>query len=272
MSHALRAPCGAPPFLPATTTHVSELADRLRETGLVALDGLGSVGGVVARSVVLGFAERIMEITAHRDSDPDGLTTLYDTRRHAKRTGYAGLTNRELAPHTERSGLPRPPRLMLLVCANPAAQGGACLLTDGQAVHAELAEKHPEALDLLSTRHTAYFGGGDGHPTQIFTPHAEGRVSLRLRTDTLARWNPLVTPHLPLLRAVISRHQITLPLLAGQGYLLDNTRWLHARQRFTGDRLCWRALGEPHPAVLPLPMGFLPVPTGPQLPPTTETS
>ncbi|MFD9483633.1 TauD/TfdA family dioxygenase [Streptomyces sp. NPDC059991] len=250
MRHALRAPGSAPPFHSATHTPVNILADRLREIGLVTLEGLGT------RAAVLGFAERIMEVTAHRDSEPDGLTTIYDTRRHAQQTGYAGLTASELSAHTERSGLPRPPRLMLLVCAMPASQGGECLLTDGRSVHAELTAHQPEALDLLSTPRTAYFGGGDGHATQVFTPHPGGRVALRLRTDGLARWNPLLAPYLPHLRAAIDRHQITLPLTVGQGYLLDNSRWLHARNAFTGDRLCWRALGEPRPSLFPLPIGF----------------
>ncbi|PKV84227.1 TauD/TfdA family dioxygenase [Streptomyces sp. TLI_146] len=264
-AHALRAP--APPFQPATTLSVNDLAERLRETGLVSVDRL------VLRSSVTAFADRIMRVTAHRDSDArDGLTTIYDTRRDTQQAGYGGFTSSELAPHTERSGIPRPPRLMLLVCAYPAATGGECLLTDGRAVHADLAAHHPDALDLLSTRHTAFFGGGDGHASQVFTPRAEGRVSLRLRLDALARWSPLVEPHLPALRAAIQRHQLTLPLQAGQGYLLDNSRWLHARTSYTGDRLMWRALGEPLPQLTPLPTGFRPAPRTPDRAPEETAS
>ncbi|MFD9634093.1 hypothetical protein [Streptomyces violascens] len=92
MSHALRAPGGIPPVHPANTTPVSELAEQLRQTGLVALDRL------VTRGIVLAFAAGIMKVTAHRDSDPDGLTTIYDSRRHATRTGHAGLTTAN-SPH-----------------------------------------------------------------------------------------------------------------------------------------------------------------------------
>ncbi|MEU3499919.1 TauD/TfdA family dioxygenase [Streptomyces hundungensis] len=264
MSHALRTPEGAPVFHSAVTTPVGGLADKLRATGLVTVDQL------MTRSSVTAFAARLMRVTPHRDSDPrDGLTLIYDTQRHAGRLGYAGLTRRELAPHTERSGVARPPRLMLLVCASQAVMGGECLLTDGQAVHADLACQAPEALDALRTARTAYFGGADGHAGQVFTRHGEGRVSLRLRMDALARWSPLVKPHVPLLEAAIRRHQITLPLMAGQGYLIDNSRWLHARNSFAGGRLCWRALGEPLPALGHLPPGFssaatAPVPAAPE--------
>lgn len=203
------------------TPHV--IARRLRKRGLIVLDGLTS------RTDVLALASGIMHITAHRDSDSDGLTTIRDTRRHMRRPGFAGFTNQELAPHTERSGIPLPPRLMFLVCGSPAGQGGECLLTDAQAVHTELVRYRREAAILLSEPRTAFFGAGDGHATQVFTTHPGGSMSVRLRMDGLARWSPMVQPHVRDLRTATIRNQLSLRLAAGQGYLLDNTRWLHAR-------------------------------------------
>ncbi|MEV5506634.1 TauD/TfdA family dioxygenase [Streptomyces orinoci] len=226
------------------------IEERLQQSGLVILDGFST------RRAVIDFAERIMDLTPHRDSDPDGLTTIRDTRRHAHLAGYAGLTNGEVAPHTERAGIPTPPRLMLMVCGTPAAHGGTCLLTDGRSVHTEIAARMREVAVALAKPRTAFFGAADGHATQVFTEHPDGRVSLRLRLDGLARFSPLVQPHLPMLRAVLSTHQIPLKLAAGQGYLLDNHRWLHARTAFTGLRLFWRALGEPR---FVLPRGFAPL-------------
>ncbi|MFD4554869.1 TauD/TfdA family dioxygenase [Streptomyces sp. NPDC058469] len=225
------------------------IAGRLRETGLVTVDGLAS------RTAVLAFATRIMNVVPHRDSGPDGLTTICDTRRDAHRAGFAGFSNGPLDPHTERSGTPNPPRLMLLVCGQVAVTGGECLLTDGQAVHSDLFSGHRQAGVALAQPRTAFFGAGDGHPTQVFTVHHDLRVSVRLRFDGLARWNPIVQPYLPQLRAAAIRHQVRLPLAPGQGYLLDNERWLHARSAFTGDRLFWRALGQP---LFAMPRGFIP--------------
>ncbi|MFV2178021.1 TauD/TfdA family dioxygenase [Actinomadura sp. LOL_016] len=223
------------------------IAERLRGVGLVVLDGLTS------RAEVLALASQVMDVTAHRDSDADGLTTICDTGRHQGRSGFAGFTNGELAPHTERSGTSVPPRLMLLVCANPAPVGGESLLTDARTVHAELIQHRRDAAAALSTPRTAFFGAGDGHATQVFTAHADHRIAMRLRLDDLARWSPLVQPYVRDLRATAVAHQLALPLAAGQGYLLDNSRWLHARNAFTGRRLCWRALGEPK---FPLAPGF----------------
>ncbi|MFF7533199.1 TauD/TfdA family dioxygenase [Streptomyces bobili] len=215
------------------------VADALRSTGLALLDQLPT------RQDVLDAAADVMHITPHRDSDPDGLTVIRDTGRHTGREGFAGLSNGEVLPHTERSSLATPPRLMMLVCARPATTGGQCLLADGHAVYADLAEDHPDALAALSEPRSAFFGGRDGHLGSVFTPRPDGRPQIRLRWDSLARFSPLAQPYLPVLRAAIARRQRTLTLAAGQGYVLDNTRWLHARTAFTGPRLCYRALGEP---------------------------
>jgi hypothetical protein len=228
-----------PPSLDAT----SVVFEALRSTGMVLLDRLPT------RQDVLNAASRIMRITAHRDSDPDGLTVIRDTGLHAGREGFAGLGNGEVLPHTERSSILIPPRLMVLVCARPATTGGECLLADGHVVYDDLAANHPDALAALSEPRSAFFGGGDGHLGAIFTlRHDRRRPEVRLRWDGLARFSPLLQPYLPVLRAAITRHQRVLTLDAGQGYVLDNTRWLHARTAFTGPRLCYRALGDPKDA------------------------
>ncbi|WP_128435052.1 TauD/TfdA family dioxygenase [Streptomyces cyaneus] len=218
-----------------------------RETGFVTVDGLAS------RTAVLTFATRIMHLVPHRDSDPDGLTTICDTRRDAHRAGLAGFGNGPLDPHTERSGTPNPPRPVLLVCGQTGATDEECLLTGGQAVHYDLSTGDRQAGAALAQPRTAFFGAGDGHTTQVFTAHDGLRVSVRLRFDGLARWNPIVQPYLPQLRATAGRHQVRLDLAPGQGYLLDNERRLHARRAFTGDRLFCRALGKP---LFPMLRGF----------------
>ncbi|MEV0778601.1 TauD/TfdA family dioxygenase [Streptomyces sp. NPDC050433] len=234
----------------------AQFAQQLRESGLVTLDGLAT------RDAVWSFASRVMTISPHRDSDPDGLTTIRDSPRHAGRPGFAGLGNGQLDPHTERSSLPSPPRLMLLVCSRTADRGGECLLTDGRRVHADLLHKEGgEAADALSQARTAYFGAGDGHASQVLSSHRDGRVSIRLRFDALARWSPIVQPHLSRLRAAALSHQQSLRLKPGQGYLLDNQRWLHARSAFVGDRVHWRALGDPR---FNLRHGFAPTVATPQ--------
>ncbi|WP_405749377.1 TauD/TfdA family dioxygenase [Streptomyces sp. NBC_01411] len=229
-----------------------DIARRLGEDGLV------TVAGLTSRTAVLSFASRIMTVVPHRDSEADGLTTIRNTDLPVSRPGFAGFGAGELAPHTDRSGIPAPPRLMLLVCAQPAEAGGRSLLADGQRIYNEMLQSGSDAVRALSMPRTAYFGAGDGHATEVFTWHDDATVSVRLRLDGLARFSPLVQPYLPQLRSAITREQLSLPLLTGQGYLLDNRRWLHARTSFIGSRMCWRALGE---ARFDLPQGFAPEPT-----------
>ncbi|MGW2325280.1 TauD/TfdA family dioxygenase [Streptomyces sp. NPDC001700] len=226
--------------LPFQRADQTASADWLSTTGLLDLDGL------LTRQAVLAFADRVMRIAPHSEGDFDGLTVIRNTGRHADQAGCAGLTSAEVRPHTERSGTPVPPRLMMLVCHRPATRGGECLLADGWAVRDDLAAYHPDALAALSAPRSAYFGGADGHLGAVFGTRPDGRrPEIRLRWDSLVRFSPLVQPYLPLLRAVIARHQQVRRLQPGQGYLLDNTRWLHARTAFDGPRVCYRALGEP---------------------------
>ncbi|WP_406401425.1 TauD/TfdA family dioxygenase [Streptomyces uncialis] len=228
------------------------MASLLRKNGLVTLNGLA------IRQEVLEFASRLMTITPHPHDAPDGLTLIHDTGSHTHRAGFAGLGSGELLAHTERSGTPKPSRLLLLVCLQPASTGGETILADGREVHGHLADESREAASALCQPRTAYFGAGTGQATQVFTRQADGRISMRLRQDTLARWSPVVQPYLPALRRAIATSQRRLTLQAGQGYLLDNHRWLHARTRFTGDRRLLRALGDPR---FTLPNGFAPYPT-----------
>ncbi len=230
----------------------ARIAERLRRSGLVTVNGLEH------RSQVLALARVLMRITPHRDSDPDGLTVIRDTGRHADRAGFAGFGNGELLPHTERSGIPCPPRLMLLACERPADTGGECVLVDGRDVYADLAEHHHEALEALSAPRSAFFGGGDGHLSSVFSQVGEGRVAVRFRQDALARFSPEASRHVATLRAAIERHRGELQLASGEAFLIDNHRWLHARGAFTGLRRLHRALGIPRPLIA-LPPGFLPL-------------
>lgn len=97
--------------------------------------------------------------------------------------------------------------MMLLVCMLPAAEGGDVLLADGDDVLAGLAATAREAAVTLAKARTAYFGAGAGHGSQVFTIHDDGRVTVRLRQDGLARWSPIVHPHPPALGRAIAECQ-----------------------------------------------------------------
>ncbi|MER7579582.1 TauD/TfdA family dioxygenase [Kitasatospora sp. NPDC097691] len=216
----------------------------LSEYGLMRLTRLGG------RDDVLLAAGRLMSsLWKHRDADPDGLTVIRDTGRHAGQVGFAGLGRGALALHTECAQHAEPPRLLLLACARAGDTGGETLLVDAQAVLAELAAYHPAAIEALAADRAAYFGGSGGHFAPVIQQLLDGRWRLRLRQDDLARFSPGAEAHLPALRQAVDRHIRRLRLAPGQGIVLDNHRLLHGRTAFSGERLILRALGEPHPAL-----------------------
>ncbi|WP_157434374.1 MULTISPECIES: TauD/TfdA family dioxygenase [Actinoalloteichus] len=103
------------------------------------------------------------------------------------------------------------------------------------------------------TSRSVLFGGSAGHLGAIFEPTGPGLLGVRLRLDGLARWSPQAARWRDLLVATIRRHEHIIPLAAGQGYVLNNRRWLHGRRAFTGQRVMYRAVLEPQ---TPIPAGW----------------
>ncbi len=231
------------PALTAVPAHdIGTLARAL------AHHGFATVGDVRSREDVLALAEWLGTIVPHRDSDGDGITTITSLGQPTSdRSGYAGFGTGALLPHTERSSVPEPPVLQIMVCQQPAETGGECTVVDGAALYTELATAHPEALRALATPRSAFFGGAAGYLGAVFQRADNHAITVRLRLDELARFSPEVTRWLPALREAIDRHTTAFSLPAGQGYVLHNRRWLHGRLAFTGRRAMYRVHVNPSP-------------------------
>lgn len=236
-----------------STCRVGDVADPLtlgRLRRQICSDGLAVFDGARDAGVMLALAGRVMSVTAHPDSDAHGITTITDLGPAAGQPNAGGFSRRELMVHTDRSGVPDPPALMMLTCAVRALAGGATRLTDGLAVHDDLSATCPESLQALSRARTVLFGGAAGYLGAVFTP-AAGRgpatVAIRLRLDDLVSFSPGVAEWIPQLTASIERHTCTITLQPGQGLIIDNHRWLHARDTFEGPRRLYRLLGNPLP-------------------------
>lgn len=208
----------------------------------VARFGIALLTEVPGPAELLTLADALGTVVPHRDSRPDGVTVIED--RGATSSAMAGFSRRGLSPHTDRSGIEFPPGLVLTACGHEPACGGEALLADGQAIYEDLAATNPAALEALRTPRSVLFGGADGHLGSVFSSH-RGAVAVRLRLDNLARFAPRVSSHLPALRAAIERHTVTLPLPAGDGYVINNRRWLHGRHSFQGHRVIYRITANP---------------------------
>lgn len=250
----------------AVTTHGPTIADRYdagdvsrpqglaRMSELIAAEGLALFHGPDSRTAVLQAASAVLTVRPHPDADPDGITVITDLGPAGDLPGTAGFSRRELAAHTDGSRVPHPPALLIAVCVQPAAAGGASRFTDGLAVFGELATNWPQALTAFTRPRSVLFGGADGYLGSVLTlvpgtPAAMARLQVRLRLDDLVTFAPDLQPWLPALQATITRHTITVPLADSHGYILDNHRWLHAREQFTGARKLYRVLGDPSPSL-----------------------
>lgn len=276
-SHLAPAPAITTAESPALPYHVGDLsapgaAHRLRAR--LATDGLALFAGVLGRERMLDLAAGLMEIVAHPDGNADGLTTLRDLGPLGDAPNAAGFSSRPLAPHTDRSGVEDPPELLMTACLRPAGRGGASVLVDGKAVHDDLSLSAPAAIAALLRPQSVRFGDAGGLWTSVLADSSEHgtepaaspsppRRRLRLRLDDLASFSVDVRAWLPELRAAVRRHSWAVHLQAGEGYLLDNHRWLHGRAGYRGSRVVLRLHGRPLPQLafasgIPLASGSQP--------------
>ncbi|MFJ4656236.1 TauD/TfdA family dioxygenase [Nocardia sp. NPDC088792] len=222
----------------------------------LAADGLARFDSIRTRAQLVTLGASLGQVVPHRDSGDDGVTTLEHRAGLAHRLGFEGFGTGSLLPHTDRSGVPEPPALLLVVCGRKSVTGGECIAIDGRAVYSDLAENWPGAVEALTQPRTALFGGASGHLGSVFEQAKGGRIRVRYRRDGLVQYSPDITRWLPTLDAAIERHMIRFKLEPGQGYVLHNHRWLHGRSAFTGERIMYRLSLNPHPEFA-IPSGFL---------------
>lgn len=246
---------------------VSQPQGLARIAELLAVEGLALFHSADSRTAALQAASKFLVARPHPDADPDGITVITDRGAVGDLPNGAGFSCRELTAHTDGSRDPSPPAVMMAVCAQPAATGGASRFADGLAVLSELATTWPQAMTALTQPRSVLFGGTGGYLGTVLTSAQRttavtDRLQLRLRLDDLVTFAPDLQTWLPALRAAVARHTITVPRAAGQGYFLDNHRWLHAREQFTGTRALYRVLGDPLPGLgldpgIPTTLDFL---------------
>src|SRR5439155_12164145 len=157
--------------------------DRIKDALRTA--GVAVFAGVADRAEALRLAEPLITIMSHRDSDPDGATTIRHRPNTAQHDGFAGFSDRELRPHTEGSALARPPRVLILICVRPAPAGGHSVLVDGRRLYDDIAHEDRAMLTALSATRAAYFGSGTGYLGSVLEPAPGGRITIRLRLDDL---------------------------------------------------------------------------------------
>lgn len=227
-----------------------ELVRRLSRDGLVAFTGVGD------RNELLHLSRRLGEIRPHPHGDADDLTLI---ARRSELQGHStdGFSSRRLALHTDGSSMARPPTLVIIGCLAPATDGGATVLADGAAAHRDLLRIAPAALAALSAPGSARFGASGGFESAVYTPvPGTDRVCVRFRSDADIWFAAETRRALPLFASVLRSRSFMLDLGPGDGYVLQNGRWLHGRRALSGSQSMLRALCDPSSPALAF--GFRP--------------
>ncbi|KAI0191105.1 hypothetical protein F4808DRAFT_444119 [Astrocystis sublimbata] len=156
-----------------------------------------------------------------------------------------GYSSEELFFHTDRSGWDLPPRILATTVAKPATSGGESLFVDGEKVLKYLRVHEPLLYTLVTSPQYSSFKADDG----TFIPRAmidEARGILRFRFDDGIQLSATFIENFSRLKAIIYEHAFGVALKPGQGYIVDNHRFLHGRTAFTGERAILRVLAYPH--------------------------
>jgi hypothetical protein len=223
-------------YVELSRTTIEHIVAQIAQHGIVTFDGIADE----AAAIVL--AESIGPVYAHRDSAANGVTRI--VAADAPTTpGFRGFTHFGLPVHTDRSVAETPPTCLLFWCETPAEHGGETLLADGRAVYEQLTLRDRAVVTALTRPRSAMFASGDGlYCGAIYERVSPRRIAVRFRNDDLLYVSTTVVDALAALRTTLEAATQSCRLERGQGYLIQNARWLHGRLPFRGARRCGRLL------------------------------
>lgn len=219
-----------------SSSNKKELFANLNKLGLVTFEGVQTTSQIEELALSLG------QIRRHRDSNERGITVIAPTKHIKYQNSNLGFTSERLFPHTDGSSERHPPTLVLMVCGKVAEQGGLSVLVDGKAVYEALNRQHPSILNRLKASNSVIFGLEPEYKGAIFEKISNDNYIIRFRFDKWVRFCASLAQDLPILLRSIEAHSFPLALQNGQGFIIQNGRWLHGRSAFTGDRLIYRVL------------------------------
>lgn len=217
-----------------------QIVDALQRDGLVTFDAIKST------NELLHLCNRLGTIVQHRDADESGLTRIVKQPHIQSTNSYQAFTTCHLPLHTDGSSIPNPACLIVLWCVQPGEEGGKSLLADGKQIYQILAKEYPDVLQVLRTPDSAIFRGSvKPLYSSVFSMFENGNTYIRFRYDDMGYYSAPVIAILPTFLEILKKYTISLALKKGQGYIIQNGRWLHGRTTFQGEREVYRGLVNP---------------------------
>jgi alpha-ketoglutarate-dependent taurine dioxygenase len=218
---------------------VASLRKQFEQHGFVLFRGIGSA------ATFLELFSRLGRIYRHHDSLENGLTHVRSVamaQTDAADANRRGLTQDGLTPHTDRSGIDHPPKLLAFWIERQSAVGGASLFVDGHQLFDEVSAKSPAAIEALTRPKSVVFKSEKGLLESSIFDLREEELRIRFRFDRLVYMSPDVAAVVEDFMGLARDIALKLRLQSDEGYLIDNHRWLHGRTHFTGERSAYRLL------------------------------
>ncbi|KAL5043522.1 hypothetical protein BDW71DRAFT_216254 [Aspergillus fruticulosus] len=185
------------------------------------------------------LASQLGEVVRPRNEKVSG-TGISNIRFEPSLVGK-GYSSEELYFHTDRSGWDHPPRILVSTLKSKSTNGGVSMLADTTRIIQDIKEQGEGFYELLTDAKHSSFRSDDG----VFVPRPifdECTGLFRFRFDDGIQLSASLVIRFPQLFDTIYRNSFAVALEEGQGYLLDNHRYLHGRTSFTGSRELLRAL------------------------------
>lgn len=214
----------------------------VRAYGFAVMDGVPAESGALCKvSDLFGY---IRETNYGR---------WFEVRAEVNPSNLA-YTNLGLQAHTDNPYRDPVPTLQILSCIENTVDGGESSVVDGFAVAAALQAENPEGFHLLSS-HAARFeyAGSSGVRLQAKRPMIElgpdgELICIRFNNRSLAPAIDVPFAEMGKYYAAYRRFaeliedpafEVTFKLEAGQAFIVDNTRVMHARKAFSGSGKRW---------------------------------
>ncbi|MDX8435038.1 MULTISPECIES: gamma-butyrobetaine dioxygenase [Mesorhizobium] len=219
-----------------------EWLSAVRTYGFAVMDGLPAESGALCKvSDLFGY---IRETNYGR---------WFEVRAEVNPNNLA-YTNLGLQAHTDNPYRDPVPTLQILACIENTVEGGESTVVDGFAVAAALQAEDPHGFRLLSSYPARFeYAGSSGVRLQAKRPMIElgpdgELLCIRFNNRSLAPTVDVPFAEMDKYYAAYRRFaeliedpgfEVTFKLEAGQAFIVDNTRVMHARKAFSGSGKRW---------------------------------
>ncbi|TPJ29542.1 gamma-butyrobetaine dioxygenase [Mesorhizobium sp. B2-8-3] len=214
----------------------------VRSYGFAVMDGLPTESGALCK--VADLFGYIRETNYGR---------WFEVRAEVNPNNLA-YTNLGLQAHTDNPYRDPVPTLQILACIENTVEGGESSVVDGFAVAAALQAENPDGFRLLSSYPARFeYAGSSGVRLQSKRPMIElgpdgELICIRFNNRSLAPAVDVPFAEMDKYYAAYRRFaeliedpafEVTFKLEAGESFIVDNTRVMHARKAFSGGGKRW---------------------------------